>query len=78
MPVQTQVATKVADGSLTSVVQSLSLTGTATKAFIMAHPISLSIIGGTFLGIALCSTYKKYQKKNASSRASHKPKAGTT
>lgn len=30
---------------------SLAAVGTATKAFVMAHPIALSVVGGAALGV---------------------------
>jgi len=81
MLAETQIAIKAADGSLTSVIKSLSLTGTVTKAFVVAHPVSLSIIGGAFLGISLCCIYKKCRKKNTTKQpanATSSPNRGIT
>jgi len=68
MAVETQIAAKAADGTLASLTKSLASVGTASKAFVLMHPISLSIAGGTLLGFGICYTLSKRRRKNAKAR----------
>jgi len=68
MPTETQIAVKAVDGSFASVAKSLTLVGTAAKAFVLAHPISLSLVGGTLLGLGLCCAFKKRRKNSTDSQ----------
>jgi len=60
MPV---VGTQVAASPLVNVANSVGAVGTSLKVFAVAHPVSLSILGGTLLGYSACNRYKKYKAK---------------
>ena len=60
---EAQIATVASSkGSLASVVSSLANVGMTTKAFVIAHPISMAATGGAVLGIIV---YRSLSKRRA-------------
>ncbi len=64
---ETEVVTAAtSNGSLSSVGSSLANVGTATKAFVLAHPMGMAVAGGALLGVGVYLTANKiFRKKNA-------------
>lgn len=64
---ETEVATAASTkGSLASVGSSLMNVGTASKAFVLAHPMGMAAVGGAVLGIgAYYAVGKIFKKKEA-------------
>jgi hypothetical protein len=63
---ETQIATTNSNGSLASLAHSLANVGTTTKAFIIAHPISMAAAGGALLGIIAYRSITKRQDRKKS------------
>lgn len=61
---ETEVATIGSSGSLSSVGNSLANVGTASKAFVLAHPMGMAAAGGVLLGVgAYYAIGKMFGKK---------------
>lgn len=60
---EAQIATAASSkGSFASFVSSLANVGTTTKAFVVAHPISMAATGGAVVGIIV---YRSLSKRRA-------------
>jgi len=54
---------------------SLASMGTATKAFVLAHPVGVAIVGGVLIGAGAYYVVKKFQGKDKEQAASGTPAA---
>jgi hypothetical protein len=59
---ETEIVTNT-NGTLTSIGHSLVSVSSATKAFVIAHPIGMAAAGGAVLGIILYRSVTKRSKK---------------
>jgi len=57
MAAETQIAATTSKTSLASM-------GTATKAFVLAHPVGVAIVGGALIGAGTYYLLKKYRGKD--------------
>ncbi|NOY72813.1 MAG: hypothetical protein GXP14_10625 [Gammaproteobacteria bacterium] len=67
MAVETQIAT-TSHGSLASM-------GITTKAFVLAHPVGVAIIGGVLIGVGTYYVVKKFRGKDKEQATSGTPAA---
>jgi len=57
MAAETQIAATTSKSSLASM-------GTATKAFVLAHPVGVAIVGGALIGVGAYYVVKKIRGKD--------------